>query len=151
MLIKLFNNIGHDGTKLYLNYCTSVYLTLPQLLCPQSHLSHLSQWEFPHQPPQDWGSTIFHSNGFFQILNQEQSPQKDISFYMNRINICSLEHVKWAIQYLSILIGIAWCPTIFHWLNFFFLNGDSKTIPRPNIFHRGFSSQVKWIKKIDQK
>lgn len=32
---------------------------------------------------------------------------------------------------------------------FFFLEWWFKN--RPNIFHRGFSSQVKWIKKIDQK
>lgn len=29
MLIKLFNNTGQDTVKLYLDYCTSVYLTIP--------------------------------------------------------------------------------------------------------------------------
>lgn len=156
MLPKLFSNTGQDAVKLYLDYCTSVYLTIPLSIYLNFcvlNLIYLNE-NSPINLVEIDALQYFIEIYFFKYWiknNPLKISQKDLSFYMNWIKICSLKHVIRTIQYLSILYGITWCPIIFHWLKLFFLNSDSKTIPRPYVFHEDLSSQVNWFKKTDQK
>lgn len=154
MLIKLLNNTGHDATNWSYTSITAHHYTSASV-SSISFISFISM----RIPPSTSSRLRLYNISFKWIFSNIESriipSKRSILLYESNQHLfpraCITKIIKWAIQYLSILIGVAWCPTRFHWLNFFSLNGDSKTIPRPNIFHRGFSSQVKWIKKIDQK